>query len=668
MTSESLRPGHVLPRHIGALVLLIFLAVLVRTAWISDDGLISLRTVMNVTHGNGLTFNVGERVQTFTHPLWLALLTAGYLLIGNVYYATFALSMLVSLWVFWLAVSRAKSPWQAWVAAAALISSRAFTDYSTSGLENPLVNLLLAAFVGAFLRGDGTPDRWLVTLWGLASLVYLARPDTVLVVAPLLLVATVRVRHLAVVARAVSLGLLPAVAWTAFAVVYYGFPFPNTAYAKLGVDISRAQLWKQGVIYVIDAFDRDPLTPVLILFAIVMAAAAGGGAERRAERSASRALAAGVAIYLVYVASIGGDFMSGRFFAVPFFTAVLILTRMTEADRRTWIATVSACVVLGAVSARMPLMSDSRYEDRGVKHGGIVDERAFYMKKHSLVFASMVTFQDPDWNVRKPAGETPVLNTCGLMGEGGLDFGPYYYLLDECALADPLLARLPAIFKEEWRAGHFQRVVPKGYRESVARGSNDVADPRLHEFYGHLSLITRSKTLWSRERLWTIWRMNTGAYAKLVNRDLYRYAEFMKPLAELSDVKAPETPWDAPGNIVLTRPLAVRVEDRPGRRYADVSVDSNDSYVLVFIKGNEAVGRVAIGPIPPHRRRPGLTSYTVDIPSRAERGGFDTVLVAPAGGDDNYSIGHLLVEGNPATDAELLKRVGIRDGVITPGA
>ncbi|MBP1607735.1 MAG: hypothetical protein H6Q08_3109, partial [Acidobacteria bacterium] len=188
MTPEPLRQEGVLPRRVALLIVLVFLAVLVRTAWISDDALISLRTVMNVTHGNGLTFNVGERVQTFTHPLWLALLTAGYLLIGNVYYTTFALSMLVSLWVFWLAVSRAKSPWQAWVAAAALISSRAFTDYSTSGLENPLVNLLLAAFVGAFLRGDGMPGRWLVTLWGLASLVYLARPDTVLVVAPLLLV------------------------------------------------------------------------------------------------------------------------------------------------------------------------------------------------------------------------------------------------------------------------------------------------------------------------------------------------------------------------------------------------------------------------------------------------------------------------------------------------
>jgi len=155
MTADVLRPERLLPRHVAALLLLVFFAVLVRTAWISDDGLISLRTVMNVTHGNGLTFNAGERVQTYTHPLWLALLTASSLAFGNVYYATFALSIAVSLWVFWLAVSRANSTWQAWVAAAALLSSRAFTDYATSGLETPLVNLLLVVFAGAVLRvGD----------------------------------------------------------------------------------------------------------------------------------------------------------------------------------------------------------------------------------------------------------------------------------------------------------------------------------------------------------------------------------------------------------------------------------------------------------------------------------------------------------------------------------
>jgi hypothetical protein len=148
-----------------------------------------------------------------------------------------------------------------------------------------------------------------------------------------------------------------------------------------------------------------------------------------------------------------------------------------------------------------------------------------------------------------------------------------------------------------------------------------------------------------------------------VNRDFYRYGGFVKELAQLSDVKAPGAPWDAPGNVLLSQPLAVRVGDKVGRRYVDVSLDSDDQYALIFIKGNVAVGRVTAGPIPPHRRVPGLTSYTLDVPSRAERGGFDTILIAPAAGDEHYAIGHLLVDGTPATDAELMKRVAVRDGL-----
>ena len=73
---------------------------------------------------------------------------------GNVYYATFALSIAVSLWAIWLAITRARTPRQAWWRPLALVCSRAFIDFSTSGLENPLSYLLLAAFVGVFLRGE----------------------------------------------------------------------------------------------------------------------------------------------------------------------------------------------------------------------------------------------------------------------------------------------------------------------------------------------------------------------------------------------------------------------------------------------------------------------------------------------------------------------------------
>jgi len=654
-----LRPGRGLAGPVAVLLLAVFAAVLVRTAWASDDALISLRTVLNLTHGNGLTFNAGERVQTFTHPLWLALLTGTYLVLGNVYYAAFALSIGVSIAVFWLAVSRAASRWQGWLAAAALLSSRAFVDFSTSGLENPLANLLVAALAAVFLREGGRARRRVAGLWALGSLLYLTRPDAVVIVAPLLAEATWRAwrdgERAGALAGAAALGLAPALAWTAFAVVYYGFPFPNTAYAKLAADVDRWQMWKQGVIYAVDSLDRDPLTLVFIAFALATAASAG--------TRGARPLAAGIALYLAYVTSIGGDFMSGRFYALPFFASAILLTRMADAARPVWIAAIAASAVLGAASAKAPILSDSRFEDRGAKHGGIVDERVFYLRKHSLVYASMLSFADPDWEVRRPPGDTPVLNTCGLMGEGGLDFGPHYYLLDECALADPLLARLPAIFREEWRPGHFARAVPEGYRESVATGTNRIKDPRLREFYGHLSRITRSKALWSRDRLWTIWKMNTGAYDRLVDRDFYRFGGSVKTLAELSDVKAPETPWDAPGTTVLTRPLAVRVDRKPGRRYVDVSLDSDDKYVLVFVLGRAAVGRVEVGPIPQHRRKPGLASYTIDVPSRAEREGFDVVLVVPVAGDERYAIGHLLVEGYPPTDAELRERVAARDGV-----
>src|SRR5690349_17717566 len=64
-------------------------AVLVlRTAWVGDDAFISLRTVDNFLHGYGLRWNVAERVQSFTHPLWFVLLVVANALVRDPFYAT----------------------------------------------------------------------------------------------------------------------------------------------------------------------------------------------------------------------------------------------------------------------------------------------------------------------------------------------------------------------------------------------------------------------------------------------------------------------------------------------------------------------------------------------------------------------------------------------------
>ena len=104
-------------------------------------------------------------------------------------------------------------------------------------------------------------------------------------------------------------------------------------------------------------------------------------------------------------------------------------------------------------------------------------------------------------------------------------------------------------------------------------------------------------------------------------------------------------------------PIVVRVDDKPGRRFLDVSLDSNDTYRIVFLKRYEKVAHVDVGPVPQHRRSAGLASYVVDIPLRAQNAGFDTVFVTTLVGDDNaYAVGHLLLDGYGPTEASLRER------------
>src|SRR5262249_60948889 len=97
--------------------------------------------------------------------------------------------------------------------------------------------------------------------------------------------------------------------------------------------------------------------------------------------------------------------------------------------------------------------------------------------------------------------------------------------------------------------------------------------------------------------------------------------------------------------------------------YLDVTVDSDDRYQLTFLEGPSIVSMLTLGPIPEYRRRPGLVTYTVDVPPGARDSGFNTILITPSGGDEHYAVGHLLLGGDAAADA-----LGHRRGTIRAGA
>ena len=132
---------------------ILFVIVWVRTAWVADDAYITFRTIDNLLNGYGLRWNVTERVQTFTHPLWLFILTPAIGVTGNPYLTSLALSFVLTLITLALLVWNARDgAWNCALGLTLLLCSKAFVEYLSSGLENVLSHALLALLMMDTMR------------------------------------------------------------------------------------------------------------------------------------------------------------------------------------------------------------------------------------------------------------------------------------------------------------------------------------------------------------------------------------------------------------------------------------------------------------------------------------------------------------------------------------
>ncbi|HOS03949.1 MAG TPA: hypothetical protein PKZ01_12770 [Candidatus Hydrogenedentes bacterium] len=97
---------------VAGCMLLFWGVILLRNAWLSDDAYITFRVVDNFVHGHGPRWNVDQRVQVFTHPLWFFLLSALYFVTREIHFTAMFLSCVLSLGVAALLFFRAaKSPY-----------------------------------------------------------------------------------------------------------------------------------------------------------------------------------------------------------------------------------------------------------------------------------------------------------------------------------------------------------------------------------------------------------------------------------------------------------------------------------------------------------------------------------------------------------------------------
>lgn len=236
--------------HEAVLVLAPMLVALVFGWWmlarrqylLVDDAYISFRYAANLADGHGLVWNAGVPVEGYTCLLWVLLLSCIASFGVDLTFPAVALSALFGLGCLELLrrITRAQrtngpSHWEL-VPGALLASIPSFGHAMTSGMEESSFAFFTLLAVHLLLLGR---QRAQYRLWaGLAfGAACLTRPEGALIAAVALTTeATPLAGHRTRLRELLAPGLcvaLVVLVHTTVRLAYYGYPFPNTFYAKV---------------------------------------------------------------------------------------------------------------------------------------------------------------------------------------------------------------------------------------------------------------------------------------------------------------------------------------------------------------------------------------------------------------------------------------------------
>ncbi|MEK9685478.1 MAG: hypothetical protein VW226_13085 [Rhodospirillaceae bacterium] len=468
---------------------------IIMNSWFADDALIAFRTIDNFVNRNGLRFNLGERVAVFTNPAWVFILSLGYWISGQLFLATTALSLLITL-TFVAFLLKISVSHQNRVVVFLMLLSPTMLFYASSGMENPLSHLLIVGFLYCFYNLRDSRQCKTIVISLLASLIYLARPDAILITAPFLLMQLVdnlnavrRGKFGSIMAlRCYAVGFSPIIAWTLFAIAYFGFPFPNSFYAKAYAHIPSSINWNWGTDYFLQADLGFFVVSGVLLASILFG-----------RQLKLMPLAIGIVIHVYYIVSVGGDYprtniYHGRLFSVDFAALLFYLSQLNITLR--WFRKICLlgilalaallnhvdisiaecrlrCIDLVGHTVPYPVIRPEKYADIQWDFRLLFDEegrKAFTVqrttgqKRFDLPFAShpsyqphkiqerlrRISFSNIDNNYPKEVLVAP-------LGRNGLFAHPQTTVLDYYALSDSAIARMPV--SVPLRSGHYRREI-----------------------------------------------------------------------------------------------------------------------------------------------------------------------------------------------------------------
>ncbi len=278
-----------------------------------DDAFISYRYADNLAEGHGPVFNPGERVEGYTNFLWVLILSLFSLLgiqpeiIAPILSIIAAVS-LYGLFVYYNYRHFARSNYDIFtlIAPLFLVTNRSFAVWATGGLETRLFSLFIFIAIMTLILNKSENGRPLIISALFFSLASLTRPEGILLFGCFFGFYFIRnfknrnaVRNLI---YSLSIFIVLIGSHFIFRYFYYGYPFPNTFYAK----VSRAW-WSSGLIYIFTFFHEYGIylliPPAFLIFSKYYDAH---------KRSKLIQIILPFAPYLIYLIYLGGDHFEFR--------------------------------------------------------------------------------------------------------------------------------------------------------------------------------------------------------------------------------------------------------------------------------------------------------------------------------------------------------------------
>ncbi len=435
-----------LPGLLVALALVGGLYRAVGQASLFDDAYVSLRYAKNMIEGQGLVWNLGERVEGYTNFLWLMMLAGASWISGAELPLVALLACLAAYAATVLVMARVESRlFGSGIPVATLLYALQNTslDYATSGLETGFSTLCV--LLGAYTLTQSYNSSAKAGAWFILGT--FCRPDLGIFWVAGGLAWGLRERHkpgLRAGFYAYSATFLPYALYLLWKLSYYGSLLPNTYYAK------SANLWylEQGAIYALSFLLGSHLWLMVPL--ILRGMVRPGGDPAKQTLAIFSAIA--VPTYSFYVLKVGGDFMYGRFFLV-LLPCLLLLARAGIPTMLSWqkvAATTLLASTLGGVNI--------------VPEGGkwyISDEARVYPV---LRWWPRVEVDHPNWRTGinlhtflSSRGIRPVIATSGI---GMVGYYSELKVIDLLGLTDARIAHMPVA--ERGIPGHEKRP-PRGY-------------------------------------------------------------------------------------------------------------------------------------------------------------------------------------------------------------